>query len=426
MRALVRLLRRGLGSLALLILLLFGLQYSTLPFGDAWTAVALIVRDHQFDYVGWELRAISAKIEQTLWGRHPFISEQNRSQIVRDYMADLAQVQGLEAQIDALFADPAINDPESASADLRRQRDEARADLQQRQTLAESILEGQVAAVLIDEGFGTLGQLLPPISMRFTQVPNLLIVSPRDAIRFDISINIDPLPVDMISALEAQIDRQQDVSSLIVPLGGIALYPAMIVETASIPRAVDVFAHEWLHHYLFAFPLGLNYDFAGETRIINETTASIFGREIAARVLRRYYPELAPPPTPPRAGPSADHAPAAFDFGREMDITRRRVDDLLAQGKVNEAETYMEERRQLFYSNGYQIRKLNQAFFAFYGGYQAEGGVAGAGGADPIGEAVQGLLDSSLSLQDWIVAMRAIITREELIEQWQRSQSAIQ
>jgi hypothetical protein len=406
--------RRGLGYFLLLLVMLFGLQYSSIPIGDQRTAIAFLVRDEVFDYVTWELNALAAKIHQTLYGLHPFMTEADRSQFVRDYMADLSTAQRLETQVNAIFTDPAEADPLTASAAIRAERDTLRASLAARQSLAEAILEGQVAAVLIDEGFGTLGQLLPPISMRFSQLPNLLIVSPRDAIRFEIALNIDPLPVDRIAALEAKIDAQEDVSSLIVPLGGIALFPAMIIETTSIPRALDVFAHEWLHHYLFAFPLGLNYDFASETRIINETTATIFGREIAPLVLARYYPELAAsPPTPTLT--LTGHRPQAgdFDFGREMDITRRRVDELLEAGRVEEAEVYMQERRALFVANGYLIRTLNQAYFALYGGYQT--GAPGAGGADPIGPAVQGILDASPSIHDWIVTMRGITTREELL-----------
>src|SRR5690606_31061638 len=288
-----RWLRRLVGYLLLLALLLFGLQRSTIPFALDWNAVAVIVKDHTFDYVTWEIRALAAKIEQTLYGLHPFMTEADRSQYVRQYMADLDRALALEAQVTSLFTDPDVADPLAASVELRAERDALREDLRQRQGLAEAILEGQVAAVLVDEGFGVLGQLVPPMSMRFTQLPNLLAVSPRDKISLDIFINIDPLPVDQIAALEQQIDQQVNVASLVVPLGGIALYPAMIAETTSIPFAADVFAHEWLHHYLFAFPLGLNYDFAGETRIINETTASLFGNEVAPLVLQRYYPELA-------------------------------------------------------------------------------------------------------------------------------------
>lgn len=420
LRGVLRGVLNGLRWAVLLALMLMLLRYSTLPLWEPWTAVAVLAKDYQFDYVTWELDALAVKINQTLYGLHPFIAEADRVQMVRDYMRDLAQAESLEAEINRAYADPAIPDPAAVTADRRAGRDALRADLSQRQALIEAILEGQIAAVLVDEGFGWGGQLLPPISAHFTQVPNLLIVSPRDQIRFDISINLDPMPVDAITALEATIDADQDVSSLVVPLGGIALYPAMVLETASIPWALETIAHEWLHHDLFFYPLGLSYfdaeTFAGEARIINETTANLFGKEISRIALARYYPDLLPPP-PVAASPDSTVAPTpqppAFDFGREMDITRREVDRLLAAGQVDAAEAYMRDRRETFAANGYLIRKLNQAYFAFYGGYQS--GTPGAGGSDPIGPAVQAIRDASPSVYAWIVTMRTITTRDDLL-----------
>lgn len=410
-----RRLLRWLARLALLVIMLLTLQYSTPPFGADWMAIAVLAKGQQFDYVGWEINAVAVKVGQTLWGIHPFMSEADRTALVREYMADLAAAQALESEAAAIYADPAVEDPELASADVRARRSRLRADLQRRQALVEAILEGQVAAVLVDEGFGFGGQLLPPISMRFTQMPNLLIISPRDEIRFEMGMNLNPMPVDEQAALEARIDAERGVSSIIVPLGGIALYPAMILETTSIEYALETFTHEWLHHYLFAFALGLNYDFAGETRIINETTAQVFGQEVGRLVLERYYPDLVPPP----AEPAADAAPLppeppVFDFGSEMHETRMTVDKLLSLGFVREAESYMEKRRQLFLRHGYVIRKLNQAWFAFYGGYQA--GTPGVAGDDPIGPAVRALRDASPSLHDWIVTLRDITTRDQLVQ----------
>lgn len=399
--------------------MIFTLQYSTYHSGVLWNEIAGMVREYEFNYLAWEVEAIIGKIEQTLFGLHPFLTEDQRSQLVRDYMDNLSAVLTLEGQVNTIFSNPNEADPQTASAELRTQRDSLRADLRQRQPLIEAILEGQVASVLVEQGFGRLGQLFPPISMHFTEVPNVLIVSPRDSIRFDVSINVVPLPVDQIAALEAKIDDEQDVSSLIVPLGGIALFPAMILETPSIPRATEVFAHEWLHHYLFAFPLGLEYDLAGESRIINETTASVFGQRVGRLVLEKYYPDLVPPPPAPPIISTDEAAPLMFDFAREMDITRRHVDELLAEGEVEDAESYMEERRQFFYNNGYLIRKINQAYFAFYGGYQAPTGLPGGGGDDPIGPAVQGILDASPSIYEWIDVMAEITTREVLVETWE-------
>ena len=66
-----------------------------------------------------------------------------------------------------------------------------------------------------------------------------------------------------------------------------------------------------------------------------------------------------------------------------MHKTRVHVDELLAEGKIDEAEAYMEQRRQIFVQNGYYIRRLNQAYFAFYGAYADVPG--GAAGEDPVG-----------------------------------------
>ena len=51
--------------------------------------------------------------------------------------------------------------------------------------------------------------------------------------------------------------------------------------------------------------------------------------------------------------------------------TRLRTEALLAAGKVEEAEAYMEQRRMMMLDHGYRIRKINQAFFAFHGSYAA-------------------------------------------------------
>ncbi|HWQ46173.1 MAG TPA: hypothetical protein VN376_04860, partial [Longilinea sp.] len=76
------------------------------------------------------------------------------------------------------------------------------------------------------------------------------------------------------------------------------------------------------------------------------------------------------------------------------------ADELLAAGQIEEAEAYMEARRQVFWQQGYLIRRLNQAYFAFYGAYANSPG--GAAGEDPVGPAVRALRASSTSLADFI------------------------
>lgn len=413
-------------TLTLFLLVIFALiPGSTININNQRYAIAFHISDHSFDYVGWELNAIGDKIGQTLFGMHPYLSQEDGSQYVRDYMADLMSAKQLEADITQMYVDPAIDDPDTASSTIQAERDTLRESLASRQLTAEAILEGQVATVLVEEGFGIAGQLFPPMSMHFTEVPNLLIVSPRNEIRFDISLNLVPLGVDEVTEIETFLDDTYDVSSLIVPLGGIALYPAMILETTSISYAVEVFAHEWAHHYLFFYPLGLTYftggdGFASEARTINETTADLFGKVIAEKVLARYYPDLTPPRLPAPVDPNAEVIttptsadPGRFDFGATMNKTRITVDELLEEGKVDEAEAYMESQRKLFVANGYNIRKLNQAYFAFFGGYQS-GDIPGIGGSDPIGPNVQSILYASQTAIDFLLTMRSVTSRDDL------------
>jgi hypothetical protein len=416
--------RYGLALLLFAVLFTAIVPRSTIQISDKWQAIAFDVSDHYFDYIGWEVSAIASKTQQTLFGQHAFMPEAERVQFVRDYFDDVTRAGQLDAQINAIYTDPAITTPDAASADLQHERNQIQQRLNQQRPATEAILEGQIAAVLVEEGFGMAGQLLPPMAMKLSDVPYLLVTSPRDTIRMETSLNVVPMPVDERAALENQIDARYNVSSIIVPLGGIALYPAMVYEYASIPYTVETFAHEWLHHYLYFYPLGLSYftgeGFAGDARIINETTADLFGKQIARRVLARYYPDLVPPEPPDLIEPPAepDHmlTPPPFDPAAALHDTRVTVDDLLAAGKVEEAEAYMQSQREMFYENGYPIRRLNQAFFAFYGGYQAGGGFPGSGGADPIGEAVRAIWEASPSPYAFIRQMRGISSREALMQ----------
>ena len=262
------------------------------------------------------------------------------------------------------------------------------------------------------------GQAIPPVLYHSTPLPWALIVSPRDAIRQEEDINLVPdLTVDEHAALEEQVDEKLDVSSLVVGIGGIGLYPTMVAQTSNLNWLSEVVAHEWIHNFLTLRPLGMNYMTSPELRIMNETAASIAGKEIGRAVLEKYYPEFVPPPPPPESEsesqPEEETAPPAFDFVKEMHETRVNVDIMLANGQIEDAENYMELRRKIFWNNGYRIRKLNQAYFAFYGAYADNPG-GGAAGADPVGEAVRRLRSQSPSLASFIKQISWMSSFEDL------------
>jgi hypothetical protein len=97
-----------------------------------------------------------------------------------------------------------------------------------------------------------------------------------------------------------------------------------------------------------------------------------------------------------------------------MHTTRVRADELLAEGKIEEAEAYMEARRQVFWQNGYAIRKLNQAYFAFYGAYADIPG--GPAGEDPVGPAVRELRAQSATLADFLYKIAQMDSFDELLK----------
>jgi hypothetical protein len=165
---------------------------------------------------------------------------------------------------------------------------------------------------------------------------------------------------------------------------------------------------------------------------MNETTAAIAGSEIGIQVMEEYYPELAgrlkvslkasspkgmpgglTPASLPLDHPDPGDLPRpVFDFRAEMHETRVTADAMLVEGRVAEAEAYMKQRQQFFLHNGYLIRKLNQAYFAFHGAYADVPG--GAAGEDPVGPAVRSLREQSPSLAAFINSISWMSSYEDL------------
>jgi hypothetical protein len=284
------------------------------------------------------------------------------------------------------------------------------------QPLAEEIIQQQVSEIASESGLALAGQVIPPVLYHTTPPPDALIISPRNVIQLEEDISISPdISVDQKDALEVQVDKSLDVSSLVVEIGGIGLYPTMVMETTDINGLLEVVAHEWVHNYLTLHPLGISYMSSPELRTMNETVATIAGKELGRAVVARYYPQFLPPenPSEPSTNDQGQTAsPPVFDFRAEMHSTRITVDNMLANGHIEAAESYMEQRRVFMWENGYHIRKLNQAYFAFYGAYADQPG--GATGEDPVGADVRLLRQKSSTLADFINRMAWMWNYEQL------------
>jgi hypothetical protein len=393
------------------------LTRSVLPPADQLARIRMYTRGIEFDYVSWVIESLAIKLSYLSLGTTHYLPEEYHSQFNYDYLALLRQIQTLEGQVRSIYADPGIADPAAASAHIRLEL-EGLYDQRSRQApIAEAILQRQVAGTATGFGLTFSGQPVPPVLYRSTPLPLALIISPREAIRQEYDISLIPeLTVDEQAQLEEQVDQGASVSSLVVPIGGVGLYPTMVMETSDIAWLAEVVAHEWIHNYLTVRPLGMSYLNSPELRTMNETAAAIAGKEIGLEVQRKFYPESLAGSFDAQEGRRRISLSApeqqAFDFRAEMRLTRVTVDQMLAEGRVEEAEGYMEERRRFFWDNGFRLRKLNQAYFAFYGAYADQPG--GAAGEDPVGAAVRTLRQQSASLKDFLTRIAWMTSFDQL------------
>ena len=400
-----RLAVRTLYVILLIIFCLLILVPEWPEFGDEEHRLMTLVGLRQFDFLIWETNAFASKAAAILGNGHTYLSDTDRRQVVLDYLALVAEIGRLEHEINQIYVNPDVADPDADSQQLQAALAQQRATLLQVQPLAEAIIQDQVADILVEEGFTTVRQAWPPVLMHMTPLPSVLIVSPRSTIerKYQVVL-VNGLSTPVRDELETAVASNLDLSALVVPIGGLGTFPAMITESSDINWLFEVVAHEWAHNWLGFKPVGLNYGSDPQIRIINETAVSIIDREIGRRAIERYYPEYLPPPPAPAAPqpepePAPDEQPPPFDFRAEMATTRIEADRLLADGQIEAAEIYMEERRKFFVAQGYNIRKINQAYFAFYGAYADQ---PGATGSDPIGPLLRDIRQHSDSVHQFL------------------------
>jgi hypothetical protein len=380
--------------------------------------VSAFTRPVEFNFESWTSNAAWIKLSQSAMNLPGYTSRETRLQVVMEYQRVTAAILTAENRLQILYADPSITNKEATTAHIREQLQALQARQDQIAPLAESIVQEQVAVVLAENGLTLAGQPTPPVLYHVTPLPMNIIISPRDRIEEIASTSLEPnLPVDKQIQIEDDVARALDVSTLIVPVGGIGTYPSMVMQTDSFTWQVGTVIHEWTHNFLTLRPLGVLYGETPELRTMNETTASIVENELGPILLARFYPQLVSASPYPEAvswtlGFPRFDDPPPFDFRAEMHTTRVRVDELLAEGKIDEAESYMEQRRQFFWDNGYAIRKLNQAYFAFYGAYADVPG--GAAGEDPVGPAVRALREQSPTLAAFLNTISWMTSFEDL------------
>ena len=410
---------RWVGVALILLGLSLLLGGGTTPSLDLQAELNQLSADQAFNFLSWETGALLQKALYGLFSPQRFLDEEQQSRFVLAYLDDVAEVNRLSSEIDRIYTDPEIADPGTASYEEQRAFAELRSSMARRAPIAEAILQAQVSLILANGGVGVLASILPPVSGTFTPLPHILVVSPRDRIEntYQQQLVAGLTAPGQMEIEDRVTDAQPEYASYVTEIGGLAAYPAMLLETSSIDWVADVFAHEWVHHYLTFFPLGWNYMRFDETRTINETAASLIGDWAGQEILLRFYrPLLVASKSLPEAlvaGPPAEgDGGQAFDFRVEMHHTRVTVDGMLAEGKITEAEWYMEAQRRYFVANGYRIRKLNQAYFAFHGAYASTPG--GAAGEDPIGPLMRQYWALSRTPAEFLQSIAPVVTVDDL------------
>jgi len=396
---LVEKIERLLIGLLILLLIILPISGSVGDPSEQLEQIRSYSRAYEFDYVSWTVSALGRKLVQSSLKIDHYLPQSEKRKLVLDYLDLINQANRLQEQLTTLLADPNQGDQDVGELEIRTNLNQKSIERQTLTPYVEQVLQDQINTALVNLDMSQGGQLIPPVLYRSDPDSYALIVSPRDEIRQAANLMlVRDLSLDEILLLEESIEKNLDLSALVVGIGGVGLYPSMIIESSNLDWLIHVISHEWTHNYLTLRPLGANYGASPELTTINETIADLSADDIQRKTFELFYPEYLPPvPQEEPADPESktEFAQATppeeltepqegiFDFRAEMHLTRLEVDRLLAGGKINTAEQYMEARRQIFWENGYPIRKLNQAYFAFHGSYAAEpGGAADQRGAD--------------------------------------------
>ena len=336
-----------------------------------YSVLDIATSPYKFRLVQWELDNLPDKWWDLLAGALPWASrdDANPNQLLVEFTALAQELRHAEFELERLAARVAT-DPSLGRDDAQRRVATLQRELDALSPRAQTALEAEINIALEQQDLASRwGTVFPPVDLVFTGAPLVLVVSPRDRIERQDSMLLDTrIKVSEMERLEDELLRKQDSAALVLRAGGVASYPSMVNASGGLYNVVVTAVHEWLHHYWFFRPLGWNY-FSNDTMTtLNETAADLAGKELGAMVYQNITGQPPPQALHPEHDGTHDH-PGAFNFFDEMRETRLEVDRLLEQKRIPEAEAYMEERRQVFVENGYTLRKLNQAYFAFHGAY---------------------------------------------------------
>ena len=353
--------------LALLLLTLFIPRTA----GLRVTPVELIAFEHLFSLVEWEIVNFPQKWLHSLTNLVPGSkpSREERLALVDDYLQTVRAANKEERRIEGATHLRSFR-AGGAGAKAGPVSDELFQELlaheRKLKSEVEESVEAEIAAVIADLDIDSrFGVVWPPVDIKFTDMPTLLVISPRNEINMVGAVFLDPdiEPFDR-DEIETRVFNELDYVAYVDDIAGLATFPNMVSDAHTTRTVIRTAAHEWLHSFWFFHPFGRNYFASTEMTTLNETAATLAGNEIGDITFERMGGDLSE--NARRYESEGQIDPRFTQFMRE---TRIETERLLAEGQIEEAEDYMRRRQWDLRLRGYYIRKLNQAYFAFRGRY---------------------------------------------------------
>ncbi|MFC2006586.1 hypothetical protein ACFLUQ_00220 [Chloroflexota bacterium] len=391
------------------LLLVVVIDISCAPSADFNNRLNSIVKPYIFSIAGWEIETLINELNRGNLRSYDRIDEE--FQTVTEHFSYMERIKELRTEIQSGGrGDTGLDSVEVELNELERQKKALAGSV-------EKIIEVQIRDSLTQHGiFNPIVDLkvsFPPVDFKLEKTPYLLVISPRERIESIKEVTLKPtLTLKEMNNIEARVD-ELDVSSLVVALGGLgATFPTLVSGEDDLQSTIDAAIEEWLHQYIGFKPLGFlyllhitglsrNYEIAN----LNETLASMVSKEISSSLYQKYYSEYE------LVNGHNQKMGSEIEFDQQMKEIRNMVDIYLAQGQVRTAEEFMEERSHYLASIGYHIRKLNQAYFAFYGIYNDS-----PASVSSIGPDLKKLREQSASLKDFINRVAAMTSYQELRE----------
>ena len=378
------------------------------------TPAQFAIAQNSFSISEWEINNFFSKWLYRLYLSLPYTdgSDDKRRESLNRYLelTDEANSLRLSLRIAATSGDKTRADQiDEQIAEIDRLQ-------RQYQKLTEEYLESELSAVLHEAGFGGAGDLLwPPVDIALVNGVRAIAVSERTSISLKESLLVSPdITLKEAEDAEKTLEEEWDLSGVVLDVGGVATYPTQVINRSDLRVMLETAAHEWLHAYLIFRPLGWAYFSSPQMVEINETLAQFFGIELGRTTYNRISGEAIntlEPPVEPVADSAALENENEFRFIDFMRATRTEAEVLLDQGKVAEAESYMEERRLLLLeTHGIAIRKINQAYFAFVGNYPFSGG-----SVSPVPREIWSVREKTGSIRGAVKALEDVGSVEEYL-----------